>query len=409
VSTGRGRWAAATLAVAASVLVGCQDAITAPGACPAFCPQGEIGILDTLLPNSAEPLGSFDGYRLPHEADQMQVVGPGGPAESRALVVFYPFGKTLSTSDTTVRDTIAETDSIRFTFNVVRRNTNVSGVRVALHAIPRVTDSTATFTSTAPYFMDSTLIATFSVPDSLTTGTVAVTVVPGALAHYVPDSLQIGLGLRIVSPEPAFISLGTTDTIPAARVARFVQVDTSDGSKLVTRADSQPIYFHTFVADSAKVPTPQGLAVGGLQAARAFMLLNVPQQLLDSTLIVRATLLLPPAVAAFGAPGDTVQLRVQELGTDFGVIGPKSPLVQLSTDTARAGSVAIGSADTIRIDVTDVLRTWHNNPSLPHNVMLRLIPEAGSIDLLELAPSAAAGLQGALRITYGLPFRLPGR
>ncbi len=400
--------ATATLAVALGGLLGCQDAITAPGACPDFCPQGEIAIVDTLLPNTAKPLGSFDGYQLPNEAAEMQVVGPGGPAESRALMVFGRFGATLASSDTTIKDSVIHTDSIQFTFNVVRRNTNVTGLTLALNAIPIVTDSTATFTSTAPYFADSTLIALLTVPDTLTSGPVSVTVVPGALAHYLPDSMQIGVGLRIISPEPAFISLGT-DTIPAARVARFVQVDTSDGSKLVTRADSQSIYFHTFVADVAKLPAPQGLAVGGMRAARAFMQLNVPQQLLDSALIVRATLLLPPFAAAFGAPGDTVRLRVQELGTDFGVFGPKSPLVTLSSDSARTGLVAVGSNDTIRVDITDIMQAWHANSTLPHNVMLRVIPEAGSINMLELAPTDTAGVQGALRITYGLPFQLPGR
>jgi hypothetical protein len=406
VSTGRVGLATAALAVAAGALLGCQDAITAPGACPDFCPQGEIAILDTLLPNSTKPLGSYAGYRLPHEADEIQVVGPGGPAESRGLLVFYRFGSTLSTSDTTVKDSIAETDSIQFTFNIVRRNTNVTGLMLGLHAIPIVTDSTATFASTAPYFADSTLIATLTVPDTLTSGQVSVTVVPGALAHYVPDSSQVGVGLSIMSTDPAFISLGVTDSIEPARVTRFVQVDTSDGSKLVTRPESKFIYLHTFVVDTTKLPTPQGLVVGGTQAARGFLQLNVPQQLLDSALIVRATLLLPPVAATFGAPGDTIHLRVQELGADF---GPKSPLVTLSTDSARTGLVAVGTLDTVRVDVTDVLRAWHANAALPHNVMLRTIPEAGSIDMLELAPSDTVGLQGALRITYGLRFRLPGR
>ena len=61
------------------------------------------------------------------------------------------------------------------------------------------------------------------------------------------------------------------------------------------------------------------------------------------------------------------------------------------------------------MDITDILQAWHSNATLPHSIMLRMIPEAGSIDMVELAPSDTSGLQGALRITYGLPFRLPGR
>ena len=398
--------AIAALAVAAGGLLACEDAITAPGACPEFCPQGELTIVDTLLPNSTTPLGSYDGYRLPHEAAQVQVVGPGGPVESRALLVFYAFGTTLSSSDTTIKDSILETDSIRFVFNVLRRTTAATGLTLALHAVPTGTDSTATFASTAPYFADSTLVATLPLPDTLTGGRVGVTVVPGALARYVADTMHVAVGINIVSPDPAFISLGTADTIPPAQLIRFVQVDTSDGSKLVTRSDTVAVSFHTFVVDSARLPAPQGMVSGGIQAARGFMHLAVPQQLLDSALIVRATLLLPPVATTFGAPGDSVHVRVQELGADF---GPKSPLITLSTDSARTGAVAVGSTDTVRVDITDVLRAWHSDSTLPHNVMLRVIPEAGSIDWVELAPTDTSGFQGALHITYGLPFRLPGR
>ena len=122
--------------------------------------------MDTVLPNSTTSLGSYAGYTLPHEANQVQVVGPGGPAESRGLMVFYPFGATLASSDTTVKDSIVSTDSIRFMFNVVRRNTGVTGVRLAVHAMPIVTDSTATFASTAAYFADSTLIGAVTGPDT---------------------------------------------------------------------------------------------------------------------------------------------------------------------------------------------------------------------------------------------------
>lgn len=395
--------------VAAGALLGCQDAITAPGACPELCPQGSITILDTLLANSATPLGSFEGYQLRHLSEEMQVVGPAGPAESRALIVFNRFGGTLAISDTTVKDSIIQTDSLKFLFNIVRRNTNVTGLTLALHAIPIVTDSTATFASTAPYFADSTLIATLTVPDTLTTGVVSATVVPGALAHYLPDSMQIGVGLNIVSSDPAFVSLGTTDTITPARVVRFVQVDTSNASKLVTRADSESVYFHTFVADTTKLPTPQGFVVGGVQAARGFLRVNVPQRLLDSALIVRATLLLPPFSPAFGAPGDTIRVRVQELGTQFSIFGPKSPLITLTTDSARTGLVPVGSSDSIHIDITDILQAWHSNSTLPHEIMLRVIPEAGTIDFVDLSPNDTTGIQGGLRVTYGLPFRLPGR
>ncbi len=409
------------LVVAVAAALACQDVVSVPGACPEFCPESSIDVRDTLLATvlassvgtaasdtgylrSVDPVGSYDGYLLPHEASQMQVVGPGAPVPARALMVFFRFSGNYLGGDATVRDTIRQTDSLRFTFNIVRRNTNVSGVTLALHEIPIVTDSAKTYADMDPYFQDSTLVATLQVPDSLVTGLVSVTVSPGALRHFVPDSLQSGIGLRIVSPEPAFVSLGPDTLNPAARIYRFVQLDSSAGSTRVTRSESRALYFKTFVADSANVPPPAGLTVGGLAAARAFVKLNVPTWLVDSTVVVRASLLLTPPRPTLGAPGDTFRLRVLPLGADF---GPKSPLA----DSAYAGygRVPVGGTDTVAIDITKILLLWRGNTLVPHTVMLGVAREieAGSIDTFEV-PGQGALTQAAIRITYGMPFR-PGR
>ncbi len=390
------------LVIAAGAALACQDVVSAPGACPEFCPEAAIDVRDTVLAGSVQPEGSYAGYVLPHDALEMQVVGGGGSAESHALMVFFRFTGNYIGGDATVRDTIRQTDSLRFTFNILRRNTNVSGVTLALHEIPIVTDSAKTYADMAPYFQDSTLIATLQIPDTVVNGPVSVTVLPGALRHFVPDSFQSGIGLRIVSPDPAFVSLGGDTLNPPARIIRYVQLDSTSGTALVTRSEARDLYFKTFVVDSASLPAPVGLVVGGPGAARAFVKLSLPTWLVDSTVIVRATLLVPPPRPTPGAPGDTFRLRVRALGTDF---GPKSPLA----DTAYSGltRVPVGGSDTVAVDLTKILLLWRGNAVVPHTVMLQLVPEASSINSFEV-PGAGAGIQGAVRITYGMPFR-PGR
>ena len=411
------------LAVASGVGLACQDVVSAPGACPEFCPEGQIQVRDTVLTTvlassvdpagsdtgyvrSVDPVGSYSGYLLPHEATQMQVVGPGGPAEALALIRFSAFSTIYSGADTSVKDSIIQTDSLRVMLNIVRRNTNVSGLVLALHEIPVTLDSATTYEDMTPYFHDSTLVATLPVPDSLVKDTVTATFPAGALRHFGPDSLQIGIGVRITSSDPAFVSLASsTDSAfsaPIARITRFVQLDSSTGTTRVTRTDSRILTFKTFVADSASLPSPTGLAVGGTAGARAFVKLNLPTSIVDSALVVRATLLLPPVRPTFGAPGDTFRLRVRALGSDF---GPKSPLA----DTAYAGSarVSVGGSDTVAIDITRILLLWRGNPAVPRAVLLEVNPEAASINTFEV-PGPGAAEQAALRITYGLPFRLPG-
>lgn len=407
--------------VAAGVVgVACQDVVSAPGACPEFCPESAIDVRDTMLStvlassvvatdtgylNSVVPQGSYAGYVLPHEAAQMPVVGPGSPVEARALMVFFRFTGNYAGGDTSVKDTIRQTDSLRFTFNILRRNTNVSGVTLALHEIPIVTDTAKTFADMDPYFQDSTLIGTLVVPDSVDSGTVAVTLLPGALRHFVADSLQSGIGVSIVSPDSAFVTLGPDSATPAARIQRFVQVDSSTGNKLVSRSETRQLYFKTFVADTAGAPPPSGLRVGGITGARVFIKLNLPTRLVDSMVVVRASLLIPPPAPIPGAPGDTFHLRVLPLGTDF---GPKSPLA----DPTYGGytRVAVGSSDTVTMDLTRAFLLWRGNAVMPHTVMLGMVQfeEAGSIDAFDLPDQSSAASRAILRITYGAPFR-PGR
>ncbi len=397
------RYAVALWIFASAAGVACQDIVSAPGACPEFCPEGEIRVRDTLIAD-VEPVGSFSGYVLPHEAKEMQVVGPGGPAEARALLVFVPFAAKYAGGDTTVKDSIMQTDSLRVRLNIVRRNTGVSGVTLALHEIPITVDSATTYGDMDPYFQDSTLVATLTIPDSLVKDTVTATFPAAALRHFGPESLQVAIGVRISSPDPAFVALAASDSVPvAARVARFVQVDSSTGTTRVTRSDLWGLRFKTFVADPGGLPQPTGLVVGGAAGARAFVKLNLPASLVDSTLVVRATLVWPPPQPVYGAPGDTLVLRVVALGSDF---GSKSPVA----DTSLYGGtvrVAVGGSDTVAIDVTTILRLWRGNAAVPRTVRLQLDPEAASINTLEL-PGQGSGAQAAIRVTYALPFRLPG-
>jgi hypothetical protein len=395
------RRAGALLALAAAAGLGCQDIVSAPGVCPEFCPEGEIRVQDTLLAG-VEPVGSFSGYLLPHEARQMQIVGPGGPAESRALVVFIPFNARYAGGDTTVKDSIIQTDSLRVRLNIVRRNVGVSGVTLDLYEIPINLDSATTYGDMTPYFQDSTLVATLQVPDSLVTDTVTATFPAAALRHFGPESLQVGIGVRISSPDPAFVTLAADTIATAALIRRFVQVDSSTGTTRVTRSDSWGFRFKTFVADPGGFPQPTGLTVGGAAGARAFVKLNLPGSIVDSSLVVRATLLLPPTRPVFGAPGDTFLLRVVALGSDF---GPKSPVA----DTSYGGSVrvAVGGSDTVAVDITRILLLWRGNPAVPRTVMFQVEPEAASINMVEL-PGQGSGTPAAIRMTYALPFRLPG-
>lgn len=395
--------------IAAGMLVlaaiACQENVVAPGVCPDFCPQGNLDVRDTILNNVILSDSFFEGYKLAHEATELQISSPGGSsgdAESRALIVFFPFSVIYTGSDTTVGDTIRQTDSIRVSVLVTRRNTDASGAMLVLHRIPLTVDSATTFADMEPYFADSMMIGSAAIPDTLVNGTVDVTAPISAFPNFGPDSLQLAVGMRIAASGPAFVSLPSLEDTVAVSISRFVQVDS--GSVRVTRSDvPRTSLFDTFVLNDTATTGSGILRIGGVPAARAHLRTGLPSRIVDSTQVVRATLLLVPARPALGAPSDTFQIAAYILGAE---LGPKSPLAD--TTTIGSARVPVGADDTVRVDVTHVFNAWRANPALPRTLMLQVVraDEAASLGMLVVHATSSGVGAPSLHLTFMPPFNL---
>lgn len=392
----------AASALLVMTVVACQEDVLAPGVCPEFCPPGTLEVRDTVLTNVITADSFYLGYRLAHEATQLQIAGPGGDVESRALIVFRRFSENYSGTDTSVSRTIQQTDSFQVTLTVLRRNAGVSGVVVTLHRIPVNVDTTATFASMEPYFADSTLIGTTTMPDTFRTGPVSISVPVAGFPNFVADSLQMAVGVRLQASSPTFISLPSRDSADGSSITRFVGVDS--GSVRVTRSDGRISAFDTFVLNEAVATGAGVLRIGGVPAARAVLRANLPPRIVDSTQVVRATLLLIPARPAIGAVGDTFRLRVHAIGVD---LGPKSPIIR-EPDTLSAGStlIPVGATDTLRVDVTHVLQAWRGDPDIPRAFVLRVVPEGATLGTLVVHSTSSGIGVPAVHLTYLPPFKL---
>ncbi|GIW51288.1 MAG: hypothetical protein KatS3mg081_0643 [Gemmatimonadales bacterium] len=382
--------------------VACEESLLAPGVCPEFCPPGVLEVRDTVLSDAFIEDGFFVGYRLPHEARELQVAGGDSSVESAALIVFNRFSAIYSGGDTTVDRTIQGTDSFQIRIHLVRRHATAKGLVLALHWVPVSVDSTTQYNDIVPFFDDSTRVASVAVPDDFRFGTLSATVGSDAFPNYVADSFQVAVAVRLEGPEAAYVTLASSDSADIGTITRFVRVD-SAGTR-VTRTDQRVTGFHTFVLKPLPPAGPNTLRVGGAPAARALLRARIPASILDSTQIVRATLLLTPARPVLGAAGDTLRLRAHAISAD---LGPKSPLIQ-EDDTAAVGSarIPVGSTDTVAVDVTRVLNAWAANQNIPRALMLRIVPEAASVGTVDVHSLSSSSGRPVLRITYIPPFKL---
>jgi hypothetical protein len=386
---------ALVLGAAAALVWACGESVTAPGSCPDYCPSPDLTVKDTVIVDAITRDTSYRGYLTPDQAGSMQLVSLGEPNATRAVIRFPKFGNILYDSLGAVGP-VLETDSFRVSLTIQKRSA-VAGMELVLHRLPVWVDSLTTLAETDPWFEDSTVVATIAVPDSLVAGSVSATVPSSAFTTYAEDSLVIAVGVALRAPAPAFADFGTREAGVASTLTRFVQFDSS-GVRVV-RKDSLSAILDTYLGLDEPLPPPDVFEVGGIPTARSFLKVALPTAFVSSSDVIRATLLLVPSEPVLGAPGDTIVVRADAIYAD---VGPKSPFIVPATDTSYGSfaTVPVGSTDTIRIDVTSIMRLWRTSSAAPRAFMLRTVPEASSLGLIRVQSSRVPGLAPGLRLTY---------
>jgi hypothetical protein len=331
----------------------------------------------------------------------------------------------------TLTGAVVQVDSLRLILAISRRDTSARDTRVALFRLPLTLDSTTTFADVAGDFtapplrsvnIDS-LIALPTRKDTVTGDSVVVDTTTGAVTvvmrfdssevgYTVADSGKLGFGIRVsadtaAAPGRASLAFGAGDAGPI--LSWFVRVD-SLGFATVPRGIGARAVFDTYVFDPPPAPLDSSLAVGGVPSARSLLRVTVPQQLRDSTQVIRATLVLVPVQALAGAAADSVRLLAQRVAAD---IGAKSPLAgpQFPGDDAYFGATRVlpGVMDTVRIDITAVVRRWQADTTLPTLEFLRTDAEGGTVGEIRFASTRFPALRPTLQVTYvpRFPFGLP--
>lgn len=392
---------AGTVAAATLLLAACEESIVAPGACPEYCPTGQIEVLDSVYVTAVGRDSTFRGYLKAYQAPDLEVVSEGDPAESRGLIRFLPLNDTVF--DETGSHPVASIDSFSVSLRLRERPATVEGLRLVLHRLPETVDSLTTWDDVAPYFDDSTIVATYAIPDTVESGDLAIVFPADSLPGFLGGSMVAAFGLVLRADSGAFVRLGTREVSQSARITVYVQAESGDS--LVERTDARLAGLDTYVMAPRPDAGPDVLTVGGLPSARSLLRIALPPRVADSSQVVRATLLLVPTAPAVAAPRDTIRLRADPLTAD---VGAKSPIF-LSADTVTQGSVLIPPAwtDTVRLDITQLVRGWQNDSTFPRSLMLRVVPEAGTVAELRFGSSRSAAGMPSLQLTY-VPIAMGG-
>ncbi len=405
-------------------LSACTEQATAPGVCPDFCPGGQIGVVDTIFTDIIERDSAFSGYVEAFGGEVMAIADVPGAVDSRAIFRMNAMPTSIVLHDTTTSPIVV--DSARLQIQILHRDTSATNLWLKLYRLPLNIDSTTTFAQVIPPFTDSivdsvNVNALLSAPKIGDTATVRIwgdtiqtdsaghvllvgadsslilyTDLDTAQARFVAaDSGKVAFGYR-VSPDSAnTIALGTSDNGRGPRLTWFFNFLDSTSTKKDSSLSRGPI-FDSFVFNPPTPPIDSNLAIGGAPAARSLLRVKIPTLLRDSADVVRATLIMVPVGPVPGAPADSFTILARAVIAD---LGAKSPL---STNSQFFGSkvIHLNAADTLRMELTDLVRSWALDSTLASALMLGQAPEAASYTQIRYYSSRAPAFRPALHITF---------
>ncbi len=277
---------------------------------------------------------------------------------------------------------------------LLRRSASDS-LELIVHRLPVFVDSSTTFADVADFFDDSTEIGVISIPDTVSSGAVSATLAADVFPTLEADSQVVAIGLRFRATSPGFADVSAQVSL----LSRFVQVDSTQGM-IIEGTQTQLVNSDLFVATNAPPLDPASLAVGGSPSARALLRVDLPDDIILRSAVVRATVMLIPTEPVIGAPGDTILINAERLAADF---GPKSPIIPLPADSSanEQGSrrVPVGTMDTVQIDITHIVKPWRRNLLAPRSFMLRASPEGSSVGEFRFGSSESSFIP-VIQITY---------
>lgn len=417
------RFATIGLVLAAAA---CTEQATAPGDCPDFCPGGQIVIQDSIFTTIIERDSSYRGYLQPYQADAMTAADLPG-VQSRP---YFLLDKMLtrvrpSGTDTTTVPIFADSSRLRVT--IVRKDTSATNLQLKLYALPLTVDSLSTFASLDSYFsgaaLDSVnvsdLLARPLIGDTATLRAWGDSIRTDSAGHVlqvsrsdsafhiyfsldtlqapfvVADSGQLAFGVRVTSDSAVSVGLGANESISNGPVMEWFYHFTPPDSTTAKRDSTlRAPTVDNFVFDPPVQPLDSNLAVGGAPSARSLLRVNFPAFLHDSLDVVRATLILVPSGPVAGAASDSFSIVVRPLLTD---LGGKSPM---STEVAGSVRIHPGVVDTVRIELTDLVRSWAIDTTLTTAFILGHSPEASSFTEIRFFSSRTPAFRPALHVTY---------
>jgi hypothetical protein len=416
----------AVVCIALLGLTACSERLDNDVGCPLLCPTGAVDIQTTTV--DAIVLDTTVSALLAPGADELMLLASRGDTLDTRIVIRIDSVSPRYIPDTTGLDfTEVPIEEIHDAILRLRIST-FEGIipdptTIEVFNVDADTPDTA-FSALLPLFTPERLLGggTFTAEDLADADSVRISLDSDALLPIIQSAERLRLGLRVSGPGSVqFHVFAAESGLPAllsfrpaadTGVRRVFYAPHSKSPPVPAELQANLSDFVIF-AIVPPVGTVTDLNVGGLPARRAYLRFAIPPFILDSSTVVRATLLLHQRPNPTFGPTDTMGVTVNLVLA--GVI--VSDIARAATLTADPSITAIDTLFIVpaesgekAVDIASFVRFWRGvaPDDTPHALVLASTRENGSaLEARFYSLEADPALRPRLRISYS-PRQPPG-
>lgn len=403
----------------ALLLAACTEKLDSSGVCPILCPPvgGEVQnitidavVFDSTV-QSLSGLGAEDGLLLAERGDTL---------DARVIVRFDSLPATFVEGTVTDKPiTFVDSASLRLLVDTL----SIKGsdpVTIEAYDV----DTTANDTSTADVlalFRPDRLITSQTFTRAQLRDTVRYALPAAYVLAKIQAAARLRVGLRAISSGSTqmVIASAQAGTPPALRFR--VAADTAIQPFTISPLSRTPtddaviaanLSDYTVFARRPPPASPTDLTVGGFPPRRTYLRFDIPSNIIDSSTVVRATILLNQLPNPLLDPTDSVMIATQLVLAGASVTDVEKAAQVVTDFTPDSLKVRPGESGLRMIEIAGVFGAWRQfkPDETPRAVVLRASREGRSpLEIRFSSLEAAAQFRPRLRISYTneVPLGLP--
>src|ERR1043166_1653970 len=290
------------LAALTAGLGACSENLDTAAACPSLCPGQVVVLRDTVL-QAITVDSSIVGFPVIGQETLLLISTRGDTLDTRGVIRFDSLPTRFFRRNVPTDSALAGVDRASILLRV-----DTTGVRPGAPVTITLfdVDTTAGDTVTAallPLFRPSRLLGSHTfAPESLV-DTIRISVAHGPVLAKITSQGRLRVGIQATGTNRAQIRVGTSNGFFPASITfkPAAHGDTAGVTALTVSPNSatpagSPIRTdlvdYVFVPKGPRPGSNQILAVGGMPASRVYLRFDLPPAIVDSSTVVRASLLL---------------------------------------------------------------------------------------------------------------------